>query len=525
MIKTRLAWVLLVMLMLALPATAQDSELTLTPIGTYETGIFDEGAQEIGSYDVESQRLFITNADANVIDILDISDPSTPTRVDQISLDDFGDSINSVAAQDGLVVAAVEGPEIDSIGQLVFMDTDGTVLASYEAGVLPDMVGFSPDGAYAVVANEGEPNDEYTLDPEGSVTIIDISGGVEDASVMQVGFTAFNADGERADELPADVRIFGPDATVAQDLEPEYVTFSPDSSTAFVSMQENNAIAVIDLTSGDVVRIIVLGFKDYSLEENAIDPSNEDGEINMRPVPVVGMYQPDSIAAYEANGETYILTANEGDARDYDGFSEEERIADITLDSEAFPNAEDLQQESNLGRLLITTTLGDTDGDGAYEELYNYGARSFSIFTPEGELVYDSNNAFATYFAENLPEVFNSQGTTDSFDNRSDDKGIEPEGISIGIIGDQTYAFITLERVGGVMVYNITDPENATFAAYANNANIDGNPEEGTAGDIGPEIAVFISAEDSPTGTPLLAVMNEVSGSTTIYEITQNMGM
>lgn len=507
--------ILAMLLMVSVAVTAQEGSLTLTPIGTYETGIFDEGAQEIGAYDAESQRLFVTNADANVIDILDISDPSAPALVSQISLDDFGSGINSVATGNGMVAAAVEGEEVDSIGTIVFMDVDGEVLGSAEAGVLPDMVTFTPDGNYVLVANEGEPNDEYTIDPEGSITLIDLTGGMDALVVTQLSFEGFN------DMMPDGVRVFGPDATFAQDVEPEYVAVAPNGETAFVSLQENNALAVVSLITNEIIDVLPLGFKDYSLEENAIDPSNEDGEINIRPVPVFGMYQPDAIAAYEVDGSTFIVTANEGDARDYDGYSEEERIADITLDPEAFPNAEELQAESDLGRLLITTTLGDTDGDGDFDELYNYGARSFTIWATDGSIVFDSGNEFATYFAENLPEIFNSQGTVDSFDNRSDDKGVEPEGVVIGTVGESIYAFIGLERVGGVMVYDITNPSEASFVTYASNTDINGNADENMAGDIAPEGLVFISAEDSPNGSPLLVVTNEVSGTTTIYEISQ----
>lgn len=520
--KFRFALVLLVLLAISLGVSAQDAELTLTPIGTYETGIFDEGAQEIGAYDAGTQRLFVTNADANVIDILDISDPTVPALVNQISLDDFGDSINSVAVHDGLLAAAVEGPEVDSLGTIVFLNTDGEVLANVTTGVLPDMVTFTPDGNYALTANEGEPNDDYTIDPEGTVTIVNISAGVEtvtDDNTFTVSFAEFNEGGPRADELPEDVRIFGPGATVAQDLEPEYIAVSPDSSTAYVSLQENNAVAVIDVTTGSVTAIVALGFKDHSLEGNEMDPSNEDGEINIRTVPTLGMYQPDAIATYEVNGETFLVTANEGDARDYDGFSEEARVADLTLDEEAFPNAAELQEEANLGRLNTTTVNGDTDGDGAHEVIYSYGARSFSIWNAAGELVYDSGAEFANITAEIAPEAFNSQGQNDSFDNRSDDKGTEPEGVVVGMVGDQMYAFIGLERFGGVMVYNVSDPAAPFFVTYANNANREGNAEEGTAGDVGPEGLVFISAEDSPTGAPLLVVTNEVSGSTTIYSI------
>jgi len=516
--KYGLLSIFMLLLVLTSVVSAQDG-ITLTVIGEYETGVFDEGAAEIGAYDAGTQRLFITNADANRIDVLDISDPTNPMLVADIVLDEFGDSINSVAAKNGIIAAAVEGEEVDTPGMIVFLNTDGEVLSSVTAGVLPDMVTISPDGNWAVSANEGEPSDEYDVDPEGSITIVDLSGGMEnvtDENVTTLTFAEFGMD-----MLDDSVRVFGPNATVAQDLEPEYVAISPDSSTAFVTLQENNAVAVVDIAMGSITNVIGLGFKDYSLEENAIDPSNEDGAINIRPVPAFGMYQPDAIAAVEIDGTLYFLTANEGDARDYDTFSEEVRVGDeeIVLDEEAFPNAAELKEEANLGRLLITTTLGDTDNDGDYDELYSYGARSFTIFTADGEIVFDSGSDFETITAELVPDAFNSNGTADGFDGRSDDKGPEPEGITVGTIEDTFYAFIILERVGGVMVYDITDPENASFVTYANNADITGNAEEGTAGDIGPEGVIFISAEESPNGNPLLVVTNEVSGSTTIYEI------
>ena len=525
MLRQLIAALLLVTLLL--PVTAQDAELTLTPIGRYETGIYDEGAQEIGAYDAGTQRLFVTNAEANRIDVLDISDPTAPTLITQISLDDYGAGINSVAVHNGLIATAIDGSETGAAGSIVFLDTDGNILTSVKAGFLPDMVTFSPDGNYVLTANEGEPSDDYSIDPEGSVTIVDVSGGIEsisDAVVTQVGFTDFNADGARAAELPTGVRIFGSDASVAQDLEPEYVAVSPDSTTAFAALQENNALAVIDIASRSVTAILALGAKDFSLEENAIDPSDADGGINIRPIPVMGMYQPDAIAAVEIDGQVLIVSANEGEARSYDTLEEEFRIEDdeIVLDAAAFPNADELKAKENIGRLHITNQNGDTDGDGDLDVLYTYGARSFTIWNMAGAVVFDSGSDFESILAEVSPETFNSNGQSSSFDERSDDKGVEPEGVTIGRVGNWLYAFITLERAGGIMVYNITDPANTRFVTYANNAIIDGDAEAGTAGDVAPESSVFISAENSPTGSPLLIVMNEVSGSTTIYSIESN---
>ena len=90
------------------------------------------------------------------------------------------------------------------------------------------------------------------------------------------------------------------------------------------------------------------------------------------------------------------------------------------------------------------------------------------------------------------------------------------------------YAFIGLERIGGVAVYDISNPLAPVFVDYVNNRDLTqpvslevegedvSNP---AAGDLGPEGLLFIKAEDSPNGKPLLVTGNEISGSTTVLEI------
>jgi hypothetical protein len=886
-----------------------NDSIKLTPIGTYKTGIFDQGAAEIPAYDAESQRLFVVNANSATVDVLDLSDPDNPTQLFQIDATAYGGSANSVAVKNGVVAVAIESENPQEPGTVVFLDIDGNLLNTVTVGALPDMLTFTPDGQKVLVANEGEPNSDYTVDPEGSVSIIDLSAGVENATATIAGFSAFN---DQIDQLrAAGVRIFGPNATVAQDLEPEYITVSSDSKTAWVTLQEGNALGVLNLETGEITNIVPLGFKDHNaapeletfffdaeelpslgtvagrgdiplsgfsglyfegvnpetgnlqfithpdrgpdggetengdrifllpdfqpefvrfelnretgdltlteriplkrqdgtpltglpnlagadpdvpidpegnpleydplgadlegivraldgtywladeyrpaiyhftadgtlidryvpsglppelgtgalpevynlrranrgfeaiafqdgkvyafvqsplnnpeseatatiriLEfdpatetttgeylyiqddigggsdkigdaasigggkflvierdsgfgeesiknvyridltnatnlmelppdtlatgetfdsltpeqlaakgitpvtkenyadlaalgygftdkpeglaivdpttiavlndndfgadpsipiglglvtlQNGLDASNEDNAINIANYPIQGIYQPDAIASYTVNGETYLITANEGDTRDYDAFSEEERIADLTLDPTAFPNAAELQNDAVLGRLIVTTANGDTDGDGDFDQLYSFGGRSFSIWTSSGQLVYDSGNEFERITAELIPDEFNANNTeNDSFDNRSDDKGPEPEGVTVGRVGDRTYAFIGLERVSGVMVYDVTEPTNPSFVQYINNRDFsvefdvdaEGEPAPTAeqviaAGDLGPEGLVFIAAEESPNGQPLLVVSNEVSGSTTVYEIT-----
>jgi hypothetical protein len=253
---------------------------------------------------------------------------------------------------------------------------------------------------------------------------------------------------------------------------------------------------------------------------NSFDASNRDDAINIINHPTLGMFQPDAIKAAAIGGKSYIFTANEGDARDYDGYSEEERVGDLTLDANFFANPSMLQADSVLGRLNSTTANGDIDGDGEHEIIYSYGARSFSVWDNFGNLVYDSGNDFETLIAMEYPDHFNSTNDdNDSFDNRSDDKGPEPEAIEIADLDTAVYAFIGLERMGGIMVYRVDDPSSPEFVEYELFRDFSFDADTTAAGDLGPEDIRFIKASDSPNGKALVVVANEVSGSITLYQL------
>ncbi|MEO0538510.1 MAG: choice-of-anchor I family protein [Cyanobacteria bacterium P01_A01_bin.123] len=509
---------------IATPAAA----FSLTPIGVFGDPIFDEGAAEISAYDAESQQLFITNANANTVDIVSISDPTNPFLVNTIELDPFGGGVNSVAFSNGTLAVAVEADVAQDPGQVVLFESTGDKLKQFTVGALPDMVTFTPDGTKILVANEGEPSDDYTVDPEGSVSIINLL----DDSVTTAGFTQFNNA-----NLDDSIRIFGPNASVAQDLEPEYITVSADGTTAYVALQENNALGILDIENGVFTDLVGLDFKDHGEDGNGLDASDDDDAINITTYDnLFGMPQPDAIASFEVDGETYLITANEGDAREYafedangddvTAFAEEERVEDLDLDPDAFPNADELQTDENLGRFIVTTTEGDIDGDGDYDELYAFGTRSISIWDAQGNLVWDSGDALEKITAELLPEAFNSTNDENgSFDSRSDAKGPEPEGVTVGVVDGEIYAFVGLERIGGVVTYRITDPENPVFVDYINPRNFDVEFDEDNledfplAGDLGPEGLLFIDGIGSPNGSPLLVVTNEVSGTTRIYQV------
>lgn len=950
----------LLCLAICIPMFAQ--EMSLSHISTYNSGIFGESAAEIAAYDAAGKRIFFIKATAAAVDVLDVSDPANPTLVNSIDLSMYGGGANSVDVYNGIVAVAVENNDKQANGRVVFLDTDGNYLNDLEVGALPDMLTFTHDGKKVVVANEGEPNAEYTVDPEGSVTIVDLAAGVANATATQVNFQAWNS--RRATLLNNGVRIFGNDGqqTVAQDFEPEYIAVSPDDSRAYVTLQENNALAVVDLNTGTVLDILPLGYKDHSkgtpelkaynlnetmswwnafdlgapkyggevvhlggfsglcydpltstndqlsfwtvpdrgpnedaiaaadagaaqdlrpyklpdyqarlekliyiksqdqfykdanpiylkqqdgtpisgkgnvpgfdeipvtrtdnsvytstdftvngvnyhqldfdpfggdfegvirtpdfhfwlcdenrpsiyhfdengtlvaryvpqgssmlgdtpqpvgtygtetlpavynlrrgnrgfeaiaydydekivyafiqspienpgsaqvrnksdviriiginpangqpvkefvyllernkvqglttsrvdkigdavyagngsfyiLERDSSDPLNggsegkkyvyeiklegatnilgtaisnkmtsadandktlemmsaddlaangivpvyktkvlnlpsigyltsdkseglallPDGgfavindndfglagagitdnttlgmisfgnnygfdasdklveEIAITNHPVLGMYLPDAIASFQANGKPYFITANEGDSRDYDGYSEEARVKDLVLDPAFFPNATDLQKDKALGRLKTTTSMGDIDQDGMNEIIYSYGARSFSVWDAYGNLVFDSGDDFEQLIAQVAPDYFNSTNdSNDSFKSRSDDKGPEPEGVTIGQYNGNTYAFIGLERQGGVMVYNINDPKNPYFVDYVNHRDFTADAETVEAGDLGVEGLLFINATDSPNGQPMLVTANEVSGTVSLFGV------
>lgn len=521
---------------------AADSSVAVKTLGSYGTGVFDESAAEIVAYHAASKRLLTVNANSGKIDVLDVSNPAEPTKIGDV---DGGKdtTINSVAVRaDGLAVATVE-PNADKTapGEVIFFDagaeTLGEVLGRVGVGSLPDMVTITPEGDYALVANEGEPAEDYSVDPEGTVSVIslpkDLAAPAADA-VLTADFRAF--EGTLADK---GVHIFGQvgaSTSEAQNLEPEYIAV--DGGKAYVTLQENNAVAVVDIASAKVEDVWPLGYIDR--REVPFDASDKDGKINITNWPVKSILQPDSIAAYNVDGKTYLVLANEGDARDWDGYSEEARLKKFGSKGIA-PICEDyaglsadeldtLQSDEQLGRLNMTTAFGLNEEKGCYDDLYAFGGRSFSIFTADGTRVFDSGADFEEITARVLPDNFNSNHTETSFETRSDDKGPEPEGITVGEVNGRTYAFVGFERIGGVIVYDITDPKDAKYQAYINNRDFSINMEEleeealadglSEVGDLGAEGLAFIPAADSPNGEALLAVGNEVSGTTTLFSVT-----
>ncbi|MGB6221437.1 choice-of-anchor I family protein [Haloferula sp.] len=527
-------------IVLAAAITPVGAAITLNPISSARNGeavdVFDKSAAEIVKFDPATQRMFVVNGADDAVDIFDVSDLLNPTLLISVDLSEFGNP-NSVdvhpSPRFNEVAVAVGAADKTQRGRVVFLNKDGEMKGSVEVGFLPDMLTYDGAGRRLVVANEGEPNDDYTVDPEGSVSIIEIFGRSGRRRITEVGFGGLSAE-----DLEG-VRLSGPEGTTpAQDIEPEYVAIDARGRYAYVSCQENNAVAVIDLWRKRVERMIGLGSINHAELGNALDVSDRDDLIRIANWPVKGLPMPDAIAVYEVSANsrgrgrgassTYIVTANEGDGREYGDYEDEVRVKDLELDPSAFPLGDILKEDANLGRLAVISTEGDADGDGVYQELYSFGTRSFSIYSSEGELVFDSGEMIEAWIAENLPEGFNSTNSENqSVDSRSDAKGPEPEAIEIGQLGDKTYAFVGLERVSAIMVFDITDPRQVSFVTFAANRDFsvvfdeDDFSDVASAGDLGPEGLDFVAAKDSPNGKPLLIVANEVSGTTTVYEISE----
>jgi hypothetical protein len=956
---------------LGFSAGARAQETALRHVGSYYTDVFNQGAAETAAFDRESGRLFFTNSAKHTLGILDISDVGQPQLLKELDLSSYGGRANGVATSRGIIAVALENRDRQQAGSVVFFDAEGNFLNEVTVGAQPDMLVFTHDGSKVLTANEGEPNNDYTIDPEGSVSIIDLGQGVASASARQVGFAAYNS--QKAALINRGVRIYGPNATVAQDLEPEYITITPDDKLAYVSLQENNALALIDIDNAVVLDILPLGVKNhakgeaslrefrldqtndwpelgrpvygggqpsiklggfaglyfdpvesddnryvfytipdrgpheeaieksqaialgdippptnlrpfllpnyqarivrfewnrqngalafgkeimlrrynpeindtvvisgrgnvfeideipvtlqdedteykaidwidtanevvytelgydshggyfggitrdrdgnfwlcdryrpslykvrpngaliqrfvpvgtaalvtfpplpvgifgleilpqaynkrrenrgfsavaydpddhviyafvqspldnpnpsaagasdvvrvlgvnadngtpvseyvYLLERNhdagvglgrvdkigdaaylgdgrfavlendssvpadgpgarkflfevningatnilgtalshkqtssgpndktlemmsadelnaagivpahkikilnlpslgylangkpeglallpggelavinnndygmagaghsdlislgliafsdnyGMDASDRDDKINITRQPVYGMYQPDAIASFAHEGQVFLATANEGDAREYTGapgLVEATRVSGIFLNPGVFGRVDSLQLAANLGRLNVTNTQGDLNGNGLYDQLYSFGARSFSIFDSFGNLLFDSGDDFERITAEQLPRHFNSNhNNNNSFDSRSDDKGPEPEGLAIGMVNGGRYLFVGLERIGGIMVYNIDEPRAPRFVQYLNDRDFGVPVDSRLAGDLGPEALLFIAAADSPNGEPLLITANEVSGTVSIF--------
>ena len=521
-------------------AGATEAPLDLDPLGRVQLG----GAEST-AFHAASERAFVTDAPGNALHVVSVSDPTSPELLRTVDLGPYGGGPNSVAvspAFGGLIAVAVEAETKTDRGSVVLFDRDGHQRGqAIRVGALPDQLSFTPDGRTLLVANEGEPNDLYTVDPQGSVTVIDFEDGVGNPRVRTAGFTGVPRDGP--------VRLFGfGSPTPAQDLEPEYI--ATDGERAWVTLQENNAIGLLDVDTATFTKVRALGFKDHGLAGNGIDASDRDNGIGSTlptdpddlldgifPRPGVnGMYQPDAIATISIGGELRLVTANEGDARVYppadipggaaEGsvFNEEVRVGGIAgLGYTIGGSLVGKTANAELGRLTVTKpstvgVTGLTQAPGAtVTSVYAFGGRSMSVLDTDASVLSDTGDELerltysgnGDWFAGDRQNFNKSNSSASALDDRSDNKGPEPEGVATGRVAGTPYAFLVAERAGSIFAFDLSDPSAPLFSGYANTR----------PADLGPEVIAFVRAGDSPSGKPLLLVGNEISGTLTVLEV------
>ena len=558
-----------------------NASITLSLVGRIQLNSDDpEGAAEIVQFHTASSTIYAINsaADEPTIEIIDASSLTSDVLANPLSSENLTsltlvlpteqNSVQlagptSIAVSGNWMAVAMPAADKATNGMVLFyngLDTSSpTFVKAVEVGNLPDMVTFTPDASKVLTANEGEPSGDYTIDPEGSISIISIVDGTPSDTSINISFSDYN--GKQADLEKQGMHFPNPSGrtingslistTVAQDLEPEYITTT--NEVAYITLQENNGLAIVDL-SDNSVKVIGLGFKDWS--EFQID-GMEDGTVSFGQYDnLYGMYMPDTIASFQWKDANFLVTANEGDAREYffdtlntDGVQDEDLCnaaggQDFDEDDGCLSYTEETQGRrldyspgSNLetiagddprdfdftafplGRLTVTNVLGDSDNNGEYEALYAYGARSFTIWDTNGLVVFDSGDDFERITASIHGNAFNNNNDENEGDSRSANKGPEPEALTVGQVGDKTYAFIGMERLGGIFVYDVTNPYDAKFVDYVINRDLTEGGD--LIGDSAPEGMVFVDATSSPTGNALVIIGNEVSGTVSVWQITE----
>ncbi|MDN4492166.1 choice-of-anchor I family protein [Ureibacillus aquaedulcis] len=496
-------------------ADAAENEYKLSLDARYDSGVqnADGGTTEIVAYNKHNHSTYVVNGETKKVEAFSLhyNDESALSLKPFLSIDiaellktvdadfQYGDLTSIVVHPNANVIAAsVQAEGFNDYGYAVFLTADGDLLSAIKVGAQPDNITISPDGTKAFTTNEGEPRKGYgenLIDPQGSISLIELSNSFENLEAKSITFEAFDTDEKRAELVESQV-ILKKDTKPSQDLEPEYVSVSEDSKFAYVALQENNAIAKIDLTSNEVVSVEGLGFKDFSVAGNEIDLRKDD-QVKLQNENYFGIYMPDGMATYKVNGKNYIVTANEGDGREW---GEE--------DTESFHlNENELEVE---GSEIVFYDKSQYDGFEDSNE-YIFGGRSFSIIDADTmEVVYDSGSDFERITAELFPENFNASNDKVKLDNRSGKKGPEPEDVKIGRIGNEIFAFVGLERIGGIMMYNVTDPANVEFVDYLNLRDF----SEEIAGDVSPEGLAFVTGSN-----PQLIVGHEVSGTVTVLNL------
>ena len=429
------------------------------------------------------QMYVISSGGGATLQVTNATDAATMSLVSRTSLGSY--NTQSAASYGNLLAVALSPANYSTNGgkglvRFYRVEANGslTQLADVTVGYLPDSLAFNATGTKLVIANEGEPIAGYGVaptdpskDPAGSIGIIDIQGRVNlQFSYTDLGFAGI--------ALPSDLRLSGPAGTTqVTDVEPEYVSVL--GNYAYVTLQENNGVAKVNLISNTIEAVFALGTVDYSTQ--LVDLSDKDS--GFKPLlgqAYEGLRMADGIAAYSVKGKDYFITANEGDGRDYGTYKDE------SANPPTSPNVRTLTDDASVGSADRATT---------------FGGRSISVFDADtGALLWDSGNSLQT--------IAVAAGMY--ADGRSDSKGVEPEGVVVAQLHGRSYAIVSLERTTSSMlaVFDVTDPSAGVFVTSTV-----------LSGSISPEGLHIVEAKQSPTGRQQLVVSNELSNTLNVFDL------
>ena len=480
---------------------------------------------EISAFMPEKNVLFVVGGE-NVMEVVDLADPLNPKKLNEIKLPGGASSVT--VHGDLVAVSLLNNPEWKKGHvQVMRYNKKLEVLGLHELCYMPDMITFTPDGLNLLVACEGSPDETFSEDPEGGIGVLSIAAAAN-ASANATDFakawkkpqkTVVGFDGLDSLKLMAKgVRKTGVKSFV-QSLEPEYITVSGDSKTAWISLQENNALVKYDVTAKKVLDVFPLGYVDHSVLGNGLDVKKNKA-IEIKNYPLRGLRQPDGISSFSVSNKTFVVTANEGaPVNDYKAWTDVTTPMMLSqqgvLDPAVFTSSvlDDLKNVT-VSRLERCDVAPDKTANGKCPYMYSFGSRSISIFDgATGHLMWDSGDVFEQTIAKVAPDYFNwnSKKGKVKMDARSEDKGCEPENVTTGVVGEKRYVFAGLERTSAVAVFDITGVEKGNAPKIV---DFYLNPK-----DRGPEGILFIPAEKSPNGESLLIVGYEYSKTLAVYTV------
>lgn len=510
--------VLLIATVLASTVAAQVFQKgnVLTPVATLQMV-----APEISAYMPEKKMLFVVGGD-KLIEMVSFADEKNPKVESRLQLDG---PATSVTVYGDLVAISMPAEPDHGLGQVqLFRYAEGLipVASAQRLCHLPDMVTFTPDGSKVLVACEGSPSADYNEDPEGGVAILSVEHG---ASLNDYKLTPKVLDFRGLDSLALrkkGVRSPGLQGFV-RSIEPEYITVSKDSKWAWVSLQENNAMAKVDIAAEKIVDVFPLGYVDHSKPGFGLDVK-KDEKVKIKNYPIRGLRQPDGVASFAVGGKTLVLTANEGaSVNDYKAWTDEGTVTDLLADERLDRTVFNDDVAPHLKKFTVSL-LERCDQQGPDEVpggkcpyVYGFGTRSVSLFDGEtGRLLWDSGEEMERAFAKLAPDYFNWNSKKDKvkMDSRSPKKGCEPENVTVGEVNGKRYAFVGLERSSGVAVFDLTGVD-ASARTAPKLVDLYFDPK-----DRGPEGLLFIPADKSPIyGQALLVVGYEYSKTLTVYRV------